>query len=114
MLVNYEILNLQEYIDVPAENEAIHHMLSIEEIVNTISQPDNTNNSDNDGPEFPKISISLALSSIHNISLFLQQEDPSLSTQNRLTILRKLTRELNSMFIERKTQKTLDDYVKPI
>ena len=46
MLVNYEILNLQEYIDVPAENEAIHHMLSIEEIVNTISQPDNTNNSD--------------------------------------------------------------------
>jgi len=89
-------------------------MLRIEEIVNTISQPDDTNNSDNDGPEFPKISISLALSSIHNISLFLQQEDPSLSTQNRLTILRKLTRELNSMFIERNTQKTLDDYVKPI
>ena len=113
-LVNYEILNPQEYIDVPAENEAIHRMLSIEEIVNTISQPDDTDNSDNDGPEFPKISISLALSSIHNISLFLQQEDPSLSTQNRLTILRKLTRELNSMFIERKTQKTLDDYVKPI
>jgi len=113
-LVNYEILNLQEYIDVPAENEAIHRMLSIEEIVNTISQPDDTDNSDNDGPEFPKISISLALSSIHNISLFLQQEDPSLSTQNQLTILRKLTRKLNSMFIERKTQKTLDDYVKPI
>ncbi|CAG8514448.1 6350_t:CDS:1 [Ambispora leptoticha] len=81
-LVNYKILNPQEYIDIPAENEAIHHMLSIEEIVNTISQSDDIDNSDNNGPEFPKISISLALSSIHNISLFLQQEDPSLSTQN--------------------------------
>src|SRR5256885_10174398 len=46
-LVNYKILNPQEYIDVSAENEAIHHMLSIEEIVNTISQPDDTDNSDN-------------------------------------------------------------------
>ncbi|CAG8710178.1 4648_t:CDS:2, partial [Ambispora leptoticha] len=80
-LVNYEILNPQEYIDIPAKNEAIHRMLSIEEIVNTISQSDNTDN-----------------------------KDPSLSTQNRLTIFQKLTRELNSIFIERKTQKTLDDY----
>ncbi|CAG8715421.1 3275_t:CDS:1, partial [Ambispora leptoticha] len=109
-LVNYKILNLQEYINVPVENEAIYRMLSIEEIVNTISRPDDTENSDNDGPEFSKISISLALSSIHNISLFLQQEDPSSSTQNRLTILRKFTRELNSLL--KKTQRTLDDYVK--
>ncbi|CAG8584840.1 6764_t:CDS:1 [Ambispora leptoticha] len=86
-LVNYEILNPQEYIDIPAKNEAIHRILNIEEIVNTISQSDDTDNNDNDEPEFSKISISLALSSIHNISLFLQQEDPSLSTQNRLTIL---------------------------
>ncbi|CAG8697226.1 2076_t:CDS:1, partial [Ambispora leptoticha] len=49
-LINYEILNSQEYIDIPAENEAIYHMLSIEEIVNTISQSDDTDNSDNDGP----------------------------------------------------------------
>ncbi|CAG8774602.1 5245_t:CDS:1, partial [Ambispora leptoticha] len=79
-LVNYEILNPQEYIDIPVENEAIHHMLSIKKIVNTISQSDDTDNSDNDGLEFSKILISLALSSIHNISLFLQQEDPFLST----------------------------------
>ncbi|CAG8502047.1 2854_t:CDS:1 [Ambispora leptoticha] len=41
-LVNYKILNPQEYIDIPAENEAIYRMLSIEEIMNTISQSDDT------------------------------------------------------------------------
>jgi|SRR4051794_29477412 hypothetical protein len=71
-LVNYEILNLQKYIDISAKNKAIHHMPNIEEIVNTISQPDDTDNSDNDRLEFLKILISLALFSIHNISLFLQ------------------------------------------
>ena len=50
-LVDYEIVNSQEYIDIPTENEAIQCMFSIEEIVNAISQPDDTDNSDDDGPE---------------------------------------------------------------
>ncbi|CAG8680422.1 6182_t:CDS:2, partial [Ambispora gerdemannii] len=96
-LANYEVIDPQEYVDISTENDAIHRILSIKEIISIIrQQDDNTENSDEDGPAPPKISISVALSSINNISLFLQQEDPSSSTQNQLAILRQLTRELNT------------------
>ncbi|CAG8449423.1 966_t:CDS:2 [Acaulospora morrowiae] len=49
-LINYEIIESQDYIDIPTENTAIHHMLSLEEIINTVSQPENsiTENSDDE------------------------------------------------------------------
>src|SRR5438128_10868779 len=91
-LVNYEVADPQEYVGIFTENDAIHHILSIEEIVSIIQQQEeNTENSDGLAP--PKISISVAHSSVNNISLFLQQEDPSLSTQGRFAVFQQLTHE---------------------
>ncbi|CAG8542705.1 9715_t:CDS:2 [Ambispora leptoticha] len=86
-LINYKVANPQEYADISTENDAIHYILSIEEIVSIIQQQeDNIENNDEDGPAPPKISISVTLSS---------QEDSSLSTQDQLAVLQQLTHELN-------------------
>src|SRR2546421_617613 len=77
-LLDYKVITSQEYANIPTENQSIHRILSIEEIVNVISQPDDTENSDDDGLAPSKISISLALSSLNNVSLFIQQENPIL------------------------------------
>ena len=87
--------------------------MSIEEIVEAVREDhddDNAVDDDDDGPEIPKITVSMALQSINNLSLFLEQQAPTPSTQAQLAMLRDMTRDLNLMHIASKSQSTMDNF----
>ena len=86
-LVDYDVLNPEQYINAQEEDSAIHRVMSIEEIVEAVREDhddDNAVDYDDDGPEIPKITVSMALQSINNLSLFLEQQAPTSSTAPRL------------------------------
>jgi len=95
---------------------AVHQATSIEEIAEAIVTEENEKGDDNididDEPVVPKISISKALSAANDLTYFFEQENPSSYTQDQLNILRNITRDLTHMYNIRRTQQTLDAFLK--
>ena len=110
-LADYEVVASKDFVIIPEENDAIHHMLSIDEIVNSIKdqqEEKSDEGEDEDEPELPKVTSSKALNATKDITQFLEQQDSAPSILCHLANMCKLMQDISQIHLNSKTQRSLE------
>lgn len=111
-LVSYEVVESKDFVNIPEENDAIHHALNIDEIVNSIEdhQEGTDEGGDDDEFELSKVTALKALNAVKDATLFLEQQESTTSILCHPANLRKLAQDISRIHLGSTTQEVLETF----